>query len=272
MGTMKIVYVGYDAFFYCLQELEAAGGDIVAVHSYPVDGEYEHNCRLRAYATEKGIPFSTERLTAGELQAYAAAGVTLMFSAGYIYRIPVVPELRQVNFHPAPLPEGRGPWPMPVAILRGMTDYGAAIHTIAAEFDTGAILSCVHFSLSPDENLESLCDKIEEVARPMVRRLLPEMDALYRNAVPQSGGSYWKNPPEENIPLTEQDPPEKIDRTLRAFYGYRTLFATRNGLLSVVRGRYRRKLSDAVFTDSCFPFGKGYVEVLPPVTNVGSPK
>lgn len=40
----------------------------------------------------------------------------------------------QVNLHPALLPEGRGPWPMPTAILRGKSS-GVTLHKLAEESD-----------------------------------------------------------------------------------------------------------------------------------------
>ena len=41
------------------------------------------------------------------------AGCELLLCAGYYYRVPVTDAFPMVNFHPSPLPVGRGAWPMP---------------------------------------------------------------------------------------------------------------------------------------------------------------
>lgn len=252
---MKIAYVGYDAFYYCYEELRAAGHEISAVYSFPVDGDYETNTRLEAAAKRENVPFSTERITKEELSRLAENGTEMLFCAGYIYRLPTDPRLYMVNFHPAPLPVGRGAWPMPVAILRGLREYGVALHRIAAEFDSGALLAVRRFPIG-NENLETLLLKIEEQARPMIREIFSDFLSFYRRAEPQSGGEYWQEPSEDATVIRPSTPFSEAERIARAFYGYHVRYVGAHETVTLKR---------AVVKEACpagipsFPVSGGYL-------------
>jgi methionyl-tRNA formyltransferase len=74
----------------------------------------------------------------------AALQPDLIICASFPHKIPsqvtTIPRYGAVNYHPAPLPRGRGPNP-PRLIYEGeMAAYGT-LHRIASEFDAGQILS-----------------------------------------------------------------------------------------------------------------------------------
>ncbi len=238
---MKIAYIGYDAFYPCLSALVEGGHEITAVFSFPTDDSYEYNRRLRTFAAERGLPFSTARITQETLDRLAESGIECLFSAGYIYRLPVDARFLQVNFHPAPLPVGRGAWPMPVAILRGMRDYGTCLHKIAAGFDTGDILLSDRFSLDPSDNLETLQEKINASAVSLVRTFSERPRTYFDAARPQDNGEYWEEPSDSARTLSACDSAETLDRVSRAFYGYGILFTDREGRSHMLRRAVYRK-------------------------------
>lgn len=213
---MKCIYLGYDEFDYCLAALLRAGHEVVAFFSFHSDDPFEKNVRLRAFASEKGSPFSETRVTAADIIRHRDAGAELLISAGYIYRIPVVPDVMMVNFHPAPLPVGRGPWPFPVAILRGLSEYGAALHKIGEGFDTGDLLAVVRFPILADETTRSLIERTKAAALPMLDRVFRNIRGYYAAALPQSGGEYWHLPTEAELTVTDATDPVTADRIRRA--------------------------------------------------------
>ncbi len=235
---MKFAYLGYDAFFYCLEELISCGHTPTAVVSFPVDGVYERNDRLRSFAEERGLPFSEERVTKETLSFLAKRGADLIFVAGYAYRLPADGKIPLLNFHPSPLPVGRGAWPMPTAILRGESLWGCAVHKVAEGFDTGDLLMRRVFLLSGRETLPVLEQAIEDAARPMLREVFCDLPAALSRALPQTGGDYRRDPPEPETLLTPSMPGIVFERMARAFYGYGFWIETGDGRIRVIRGEF----------------------------------
>ncbi len=256
---MKIAYVGYDAFAYCLDALVSAGCEVAAVFSFPTDGAYETNTRLRAFAAEKGISFTTDRVTQDDLRRLSENGVRLLFSAGYIYKLPVTDRMYMVNYHPAPLPLGRGAWPFPVAILKDLRRYGVTLHKIAPAWDAGDILARAELPLTGRENLEDLMQACELAARPLVARLPASIDAWWQAAAPQVGGEYWQEPTDAARTITYTATPEEADRIARAFYGYGVLVQSENGeVFPVTRPRYVASLRK-IDISQLVPLREGYI-------------
>ena len=124
----KIIYFGLDELIGCLHLIKRRGFDIVKIFTFPDDG-YDKTDMISAFAKENNIPVSYSKPTREELQSLYDGGVELMVVGGYIWKIPVIENMYQVNIHPAVLPIGRGPWPMPISILRGL-DSGVSLHKL----------------------------------------------------------------------------------------------------------------------------------------------
>ena len=114
---MKTAYFGMDALADCLEVLLQGGHEVIKIFTTEGDA-YDHTEKICAFAREHGIPLQQTCVTKQEIDALQQAGAELTVTAGYPWKIPVTDAFMQVNLHPAYLPEGRGPWPMPVAILR----------------------------------------------------------------------------------------------------------------------------------------------------------
>ena len=137
---MRIAYLGYDLLSPCLTALAESGCEVAAVFSFPTDNQYEFNRDLRAFAKAHDVPFTEKRITLEDIHRLKAAGCEAVFCAGYVYRVPVDHSLPIVNVHPALLPVGRGAWPMPVTILRGLDVSGVTLHRMEPELDVGDVL------------------------------------------------------------------------------------------------------------------------------------
>lgn len=217
---MKIAYFGFDLFYDCLQMLIESGHEILKIFTCDVDGNYEQNVRTYAAAKKYGIEITKEKPTADMLYELYERGCRLTVSAGYYFKIPVVQPLMQVNIHPSLLPQGRGPWPQPVAILKGLDTFGVTLHKLSASLDSGDILLFDEFGIADDENLETLTLKTQLSAPVLLRRFLKKPEYFWQNSVRQCGGEYWPEPSKDEMTFDVSDSFDKIDKITRAFYGY----------------------------------------------------
>ena len=116
---MKTAYLGIDLLKPVLDALLGEGCRVLKLFTCPVDNVTETNTAVIGTARERGIPCTQARITAADLDWLASQGCGLLVCAGYYYRVPVTDAIPMVNFHPTPLPVGRGSWPMPRLILEG---------------------------------------------------------------------------------------------------------------------------------------------------------
>ena len=239
MGTMRIAYLGYDILSPCLRALEESGCSVMKVFSFPTDDEFEFSREVEAFARERGLPFTRERITLREIHNLKAQGCEAIFSAGYPYRVPIDHSLPIVNVHPSLLPVGRGGWPMPVTILRGLKESGVTLHKMEADFDTGDILLQESFPVGPEDTLETMTEQIRVISARLCRNMAADFSALWAAGRPQGAGEYWPCPRKPDYTIRETTPPQETARVLRAFFGYDCYLKTEAAEYRIVRGLFR---------------------------------
>jgi methionyl-tRNA formyltransferase len=77
-----------------------------------------------------------------------------------------------INIHPSLLPKYRGAAPIPAAILHRDSETGVSIQRLAAEMDSGEILSQEAIPLDGRETTETLSKKAAEIAAPLLVKTL----------------------------------------------------------------------------------------------------
>lgn len=235
---MKLAYVGLDLFYPALEALVDLGCQVMELFTCPVDNEFEFNTRLVTFAEERGIPCHSQPIKPEDIQRLKERGCQLIVSAAYYYKIPTEHDVPMVNIHPALLPIGRGAWPGPVTILKGLQRSGVTFHKLTAEFDVGDIILQQGVDVAADENLETLTEKQCRLLPGMIRELTADFDRLYAAARPQGQGEYWKNPQNTDRTIDSTMLPRQIDLILRAFYGFECFVNTPQGSWAVLRGQY----------------------------------
>lgn len=234
---MKTAYLGIDLLKPVLDALLEEGCQVLKLFTCPADNVTEFNTAVIRAAEERGIPHTLERITAADLEALAAQGCELLVCAGYYYRAPVTDAFPMVNFHPTPLPVGRGSWPMPRLILEGAACGGVTAHKMAADFDTGDILLRERFPLGPREDHQTYMEKVYEKIPSMVRALVRRLPEVLEDAQPQGQGEYWPLPTEADWTVTPDMDAARAGLILRAFYGYECVYRDGTRKTELIGGR-----------------------------------
>ena len=238
---MKIAYLGIDLLVSVLFALEQSGCQIMEIFTCRTDNKTEFNLQVRAEAERLQVPLHFDRLSREDLKRLREAGCQAVICAGYYYRVPVDPELPMVNVHPAYLPEGRGAWPMPVAILRGLLQGGVTLHKMTEQFDEGDILLQKSVPLSADENLKTMTEKINLAAAELVLQLMQDFPGVYGAAKKQGAGSYWPCPVEQDWTVDRSMDFSRAERIFRAFYGYECIWRDGEKTYELIGARALRK-------------------------------
>lgn len=234
---MKTAYLGIDLLKPVLDALLKEDCQVLKLFTCPVDNVTEFNTAVICTAEERGIPHTLERITAAHLEELAAQGCELLVCAGYYYRAPITDAFPMVNFHPTPLPLGRGSWPMPRLILEGVACGGVTAHRMAADFDTGDILLRERFPLGPREDHQTYMEKVYEKVPSMVHALVRRLPEVLDSAQPQGQGEYWPLPTEADWTVTPDMDAARADLILRAFYGYECVYRDGARKTELIGGR-----------------------------------
>lgn len=253
---MKTAYLGIDLLKPVLDALLGEGCRVLKLFTCPVDNVTETNTAVIGTARERGIPCTQARITAADLDWLASQGCGLLVCAGYYYRAPVTDAFPMVNFHPTPLPVGRGSWPMPRLILEGAGLGGVTAHKMAADFDTGDILLQETFPLDGREDHRTYMDKVYAKIPAMVHTLVSRLPQVLAGARPQGEGEYWPLPAEKDWTVTPDMDAAQADRILRAFYGYECVYRDGPVRMELTGGR----LVPGEAAGQPFPVRGGHIE------------
>ena len=130
-----------------------------------------------------------------------------------------VPALKNINFHPAPLPEYKGTAGYNLAILEGLKHWGVTAHYMDDQIDTGGIIEVASFPIDPGTETVGRLERtsaamILEQFRRIVAQVLAKPAIL--PTVPNVGGRYVSRKQMEA--MKEIRPGEDVARKVRAFW------------------------------------------------------
>lgn len=112
-----------------------------------------------------------------------------------------------INFHPAPLPELRGRNVAYQAIINKMKYFGATVHYVDKNFDTGPIIEVERFPIYPHHTAEDIIKISYDITENQYKRYIPKF--LRGELVPatvQTGGNYFqKQPIQDEIVLSKDE-------------------------------------------------------------------
>lgn len=222
---MRFAFAGIDFLSDVFLTLIARGWEPVKLFTRPCDNIYDFNDAIIARARALRIPIQLTRIRPADIAEVKAAGCDVLVVAGYPWLIEGWEEHLPfaVNFHPSPLPEGRGPYPLFQAILNAVPIWGMSVHTLSPAFDMGAILAQDLFALTSDETHDTLLAKCQMAAGRLSTDLATDLPRLYAEARPQGVGSYWPRIGERQRILDWTGNVADVLRTVRAFGSIETM-------------------------------------------------
>ena len=216
---MRFAFAGIDFLGDVFQTLIDKGWEPVKLFTRPCDNIYDFNDGTVARARALRLPIQMSRIRAADLAGLQALGCEVLVVAGYPWLVKgwegYLPY--GLNFHPSPLPHGRGPYPLFQAILDGVPEWGVSVHELAPAFDTGAIVVQDLFPVSPDETHDSLLAKCQLASKRLAAVVAADLPRLWTEAQPQEGGSYWPRITEAARTLDFTQDVADVLRKVRAF-------------------------------------------------------
>jgi methionyl-tRNA formyltransferase len=130
-----------------------------------------------------------------------------------------LPKFGCLNVHASLLPKYRGAAPIQSAILNGETETGVTIMKMDARLDTGPILSQRCTPISPEDNSQTLHDRLAQLGADLLVETIPNYAAgkILPKPQPSEGVSYAAKIKREDGKIDWREPAEKILNRLRAF-------------------------------------------------------
>lgn len=215
---MRIAFIGGELFANIPLALHSAGYTIT--HAWTV-GRTSLVTPVTWKTVERrtGLRAQVKIVDRDAIESLHGGGVDLILCGGYPSRLAVHPTdpVPSVNIHPSPLPEGRGPAPIPWAILTGRSSTAVTLHEMVHDFDAGPILARVDVPISPLETSASLDSRCREAAVELVLDTVAHFAERWAARTPQGPASYCHNPTRDARTLDLAGPVEQIGRVLRAF-------------------------------------------------------
>ncbi len=216
---MRFAITATDRYLNIFQAFVERGWTPVKVFTGKVDNRMHHNSAVIDYARHLKVDVQISRLTQTNLRELQDLGCEVLVVASYEWRIgDWRPYLQYaVNFHPAPLPRGRGAYPIPAAILEEAPTWGISCHKVEHEFDSGDVLKAVEFPLSATEDHDSLDLRLQLAAKPLAADVAEHFVEYWNTATPQLGGSYYPRWSDADRRLDFTRTVEQNLRQIRAF-------------------------------------------------------
>jgi methionyl-tRNA formyltransferase len=233
---MRFAITATDEFLGVFEAFVRAGWRPLKLFSATAPGEGNRQYSAIAYAARQNAAIQLSRMTEDDLRGLRDQKCDALIVASYKWKIPDwEPYLKYaVNFHPSPLPEGRGPRPTVQAILEKRNVWAVTCHRVTRRFDEGAILASEIFGLQSDECQESLDLKIQMAAKELANRIAGPFADLWNRAKPQEKGSYWPGLKMAEHFIDFKKPVDSIMLRIRAF-GPRECLADINGGCFIVK-------------------------------------
>jgi len=129
-------------------------------------------------------------------------------------------KIAAINIHPSLLPKYRGAAPIPAMILEGEKETGVSIIRMTAEFDQGPILAQIKTEVYPTDNSLALENRLATLGVKLLYETIPLLAKreLREIAQDEKKATWAKKLQKTDGEINWENPPEKIERQIRAFY------------------------------------------------------
>lgn len=131
----------------------------------------------KVVAEEFGIPVYQPHRMRKEFEFARSLNADLILTMAYGQIVPQelldMPKLGALNLHGSILPKYRGAAPIQRAIMNGEKETGVTLMEMVDKMDAGKMFGTVKCEISDCDNYTSLCEKIVDCGKQVVKTLLP---------------------------------------------------------------------------------------------------
>jgi len=229
---MKIVYFGSASFgIPSLEAIAQSRHTLAGVFTQPARPAGRHRTtpkptEVALWCAAHSIPcVEAENINAPEMQSrVAACGADLLVVIAFGQKIgqPLIDLHRfgAINVHGSLLPKYRGAAPIHWAMMRGETEAGISIITLAQRMDAGLMLARKGLPIAPDDTFQTLHDKLSALSVPAVLETLDalESDRAVYTEQDESLVTLAPRLKKENGYLDWSRPAEELANQIRGLY------------------------------------------------------
>jgi len=228
---MNIVYLGSGEFgIPSLDALKASEHVLSLVVTQPAHpagrGRKPQPTPVAQWAAACAVPFvETDNVNAPELVARIAACrpdvlVVIAFGQKVGRGLVELPPQGAVNVHASLLPRYRGAAPINWAILRGESETGVSIITLAEKIDAGDILAQASTPIGGQETAGELHDRLAQLSAPLLLQTLAALEAGVATYTKQNDAEATFAPKLSKTDglLDFAEPAETLARKVRGFW------------------------------------------------------
>jgi methionyl-tRNA formyltransferase len=184
---MRIVYFGSGRFgIPCLEAILSSGHQLVGVFTQPARPAGRHRdlkptdvalwCKDKGISCVEAEDINTPEWIEKVEQYDGDLLVVIAFGQKISQNIVQLFQKGAINVHGSLLPKYRGAAPINWAIIRGESETGVSIITLADRMDAGQILAQAKTPISLDDNFQTLHDRMADISAPI---LVKTVDAIY---------------------------------------------------------------------------------------------
>lgn len=229
---MKIVFFGTPEFAVAsLDALVKGGYNVAAVVTSPDKpagrGKKLSMSDVKNYAIEHDIPVLQPEKLRSEKFLSELRGIDADIFIVIAFRmLPEVvwgmPRLGTFNLHASLLPKYRGAAPINHALLNGETETGVTTFFLTDKIDTGDIISQRRISVTDDENVGQLYDRLMKVGSEEVLSTVKAISEGSLTRRPQPEGEFSPAPKifKDTCRINWQMPDNELHNFVRAFSPY----------------------------------------------------
>lgn len=235
---MKIVFLGTSNFSVaCLETLLKSKHEVLAVVCQPDKpsgrGNKLTSPPIKTFASEhniKVLQFNKIRLDGVEPLKALKPDALVVAAYGQILSQEILDIALPINVHGSLLPKYRGASPIQTALINGDTETGITIMKMVYEVDAGDILLQEKLNILPDDNAETLFEKMGKLGGKLIVKALDMIELGEAKFIPQdnSKATFTKMLTKESAEIDFNDTAKNIVNKVRGYYKNPTAYFVHN--------------------------------------------
>ena len=258
MNKLKVVFFGTPDFARAsLEAIHTSAHEVVGVVTVADKasgrGQKVHQSPVKTYAIEHDLPlFQPEKLRNEEFLSQIQSLNADIFVVVAFRMMPKVlfsmPRLGTFNLHASLLPDYRGAAPINYAVINGETKSGVTTFFINEKIDEGNILLQAETEISPEDNAETLHDRLMEIGAKLV---VETLDGLAEGKLTEIPQNQKENPKtaykifKEDTKIDWEKEVEVIHNFIRGMSPYPAAFTVlevggEQKILKIFKGKFQK--------------------------------